>query len=500
MFESVLIANRGEIACRIIRTCRDLGIRTIAVYSEVDQDALHVLLADEAHPIGPSPAAESYLLAERILGVARATGASAIHPGYGFLSENPDFQRACVEAGIVFIGPSADAMIAMGEKTLARKTMVAAGVPVVPGTESLSESTVAEAAAEIGYPVMLKAASGGGGKGMQVVHEASEVVDAFQSAQRTARSAFGDDRVYLERFVSNPRHVEIQILADAQGDAIHLFERECSVQRRHQKIIEEAPASRLSEETRQAMGAVAVQAAKAIGYTNAGTCEFLVDGEERFYFLEMNTRLQVEHPVTECITGVDLVEEQLHVASGHPLRIRQEDLTIQGHAIECRLYAEDPEQGFLPSPGFLEGLRFPGGPGVRIDAGVHPGSQVSEHYDPMIAKIIVHGRDRASAIRRAIRALSECHVGGIRTNLPLLRRVLEHSPFVEGSYDTGILSTLPETPQLDADTRALIAAAAAVLADEAQSTGSSGVRSAGSSNPWRDAGRQERLEARVRRS
>lgn len=499
MFESVLIANRGEIACRIIRTCRDLGIRTIAVYSEVDRDAHHVLLADEAWLIGPAPASESYLVWDRILAVAQSAKASAIHPGYGFLSENPDFQRACVSAGVVFIGPDAEAMIAMGEKTLARKTMVAAGVPVVPGTEALAIGDVAAAAEEIGYPVMLKAASGGGGKGMQVVHDPADIVEAFESAERTARSAFGDERVYLEKLVANPRHVEIQVLADAHGAAVHLFERECSVQRRHQKIIEEAPASRLSDETRQAMGAIAVQAAKAIGYTNAGTCEFLVDAEERFYFLEMNTRLQVEHPVTECITGVDLVEEQLHIAAGEALRMSQEDLTIHGHAVECRLYAEDPDQGFLPSPGSIEALRFPEGPGVRVDAGVHLGSRVSEHYDPMIAKIIVHGRDRASAIRRAIRALGECHVGGIRTNLSLLRRVLTHPPFAEGRYDTGILETLADAPDLDPELRGLIAAAGAMFADEAELR-----RQAPPEHPapsgWRVAGRQARLQARVRRS
>jgi acetyl-CoA carboxylase biotin carboxylase subunit len=492
VFGKVLIANRGEIACRVIRTCRDLGIRTVVVYSEVDRTALHVLLADEAYPIGGSAAAESYLVGEKILDVALAAGAEAIHPGYGFLSENPEFQQACAAKGIAFIGPSAAAMIAMGEKTLARETMEAGGVPVVPGTPALETGDLEDAAQQIGFPVMLKAAAGGGGKGMRVVESADELLEAFEAARRTALSAFGDDRVYMERFVQNPRHVEIQVLADQQGHTVYLFERECSVQRRHQKVIEEAPASRLSEETREKMGEIAVRAAQTIGYVNAGTVEFLVDADENFYFLEMNTRLQVEHPVTEAITGVDLVEQQLRIAFGESLPFTQEDLAVSGHAIECRIYAEDPEKDYRPSPGSVKTYRIPEGPGVRVDGGVYAGAEVSRHYDPMIAKLVVWGPDRMAAIARTRRALAEFHVGGIRTNIQLLKKVLDAPAFVDGEYDTGLLSTMDLQGSAEEPPLALLATVATFHREGKRAPRST---SAGMSrSEWSHQGRRSQLE------
>ena len=498
MFKVVLIANRGEIACRVIRTCRDLGVATAAVFSEADRASLHVLLADEAHLIGPAPSAESYLRIDRILEAAKAAGADAIHPGYGFLSENEQLSDACDEAGIAFIGPPASAMRAMGGKTQARALMSAAGVPVVPGTGPLTDATVVVEARRVGLPVMLKASAGGGGKGMQLVSDEAQLVPALQAAKRVAKSAFGDDTVYLEKAIVKPRHIEIQVLADHHGNAVYVFERECSVQRRHQKIIEEAPASRLSEATRHAMGKVAVKAALAIGYRNAGTCEFLVDQEERFYFLEMNTRLQVEHPVTEWVTGVDLVAEQLHIAAGEPLRLRQEDLLLRGHAIECRVYAEDPSKGYMPSPGTISAYRIPRGPGVRVDDGVYEGATVPAEYDPLIAKLAVWGPDRESAIARSLRALSEYHVGGIRTNIPLLQAVLRMPDFAAGRYDTGLLAGgLPEgavaTP-CDEE-RAIVLAAAALEADRRAATHTAAPSGGGSA--WRLLGR--RVE-RLRRS
>lgn len=502
MFKKILIANRGEIACRIIRTCRDLGIRTVAVYSDVDRSALHVLLADEAHPIGPAPSIQSYLNVDSILRVAIDAGVDAIHPGYGFLSENPQLVDACDRAGVVFVGPPVHAMQVMGEKTLARRTMQQANVPVVPGTEAVSESEVAARAAEVGFPVMLKAAAGGGGKGMRVVTHPEDVVVAFQAAQRTARSSFGDDRVYIERYIKNPRHVEIQVLADHFGNAVYLFERECSVQRRHQKIIEEAPATRLSDETRHAMGKIAVSAALAIGYRNAGTCEFLVNDDEDFFFLEMNTRLQVEHPVTELITGTDLVAEQLYIASGEPLRLGQEELHRRGHAIECRVCAEDPEKNFLPSPGIIQSYRIPEGPGVRVDGGVYAGALVPQYYDPLIAKLVVWGPTRSVAIARTLRALSEFHVGGIRTNIPLLKAVLQSEPFVSGHYDTGVLDHVPflAKPDLSESGEHQASWVAALSADDAlfMTTGMDDTPASQTEpNLWRILGRRAALDRGV---
>ena len=452
LLSKVLVANRGEIACRVIRACRARGIPTVAVFSEADRGARHVHMADEAWCIGPPPSRESYLVAERVLEVARKTGAQAIHPGYGFLSENADFRVACEEAGITFIGPPAEAMRLMGSKTLARRTMIDAGVPVVPGTAAPigSEEELVQVAREVGYPVMLKAASGGGGKGMRVVHDESELLSAFEAARREALSSFADDAVYVEKAIVGPRHIEVQIMADAHGQVVWVGDRECSVQRRHQKVIEESPAPNLSAETRRRMGEMATQAARAVGYVSAGTVECLVDAEENFYFLEMNTRLQVEHCATEEAFGVDLVEAQLLVAAGLPLPWRQEELTARGHAIELRIYAEDPYHHDMPSPGTLTVYRAPQGPGVRVDDGVYAGSEVSRLYDPMVAKLIVSGPDRGHALRRAEAALAEYEIGGIHHNLPLLRHVLRSEPFRAGRYTTALLGQLPklERPEL----------------------------------------------------
>jgi acetyl-CoA carboxylase biotin carboxylase subunit len=437
----VLIANRGEIAVRIIRACRELGIETVAVYSSADREALHVRMANEAHLIGPPPSAESYLVMEKLLAVAQRSGADAVHPGYGFLSERAGFARAVQEAGLTFIGPPADAIEAMGEKTRARQRMDAAGVPVVPGT--LAPLKTAEEAkawgAKVGYPVMLKAAAGGGGKGMRKVDREGDLAAAFNGAAEEALAAFGDGSVYLEKFIDTPRHIEVQLLADTQGNIVHLFERECSLQRRHQKVIEEAPSPFLTPELREQMGAAAVAAARAVGYVSAGTVEFLVDAKRNFYFMEMNTRIQVEHPVTEWITGVDLIKAQLEIARGSPLPFTQNDLKITGHALECRIYAEDPENNFLPSPGIIEGLRVPAGPGVRDDSAAYPGMEVSVFYDPMIAKLSAWGEDRPHAIARMRRALEEYQVRGLTTNIPFHLALLKDPEFCAGKLDTGFI-------------------------------------------------------------
>ena len=435
----ILIANRGEIAVRVIRSCRELGIRTVAVYSDADRAALHVRMADEAFRVGPPPSRESYLHVERILGAAKASGADAIHPGYGFLSENAAFVRACEAAGVVFIGPPAAAMDAMGEKTRARANMERAGVPVVPGSTAAFPSA-AEALAyaeKIGFPVMLKAAGGGGGKGMRRVERAADFDSAFRAAKSEALNAFGNDAVYLEKYLEEPHHVEIQVFADQAGNTVHLNERECSAQRRHQKVVEETPSPILTPEMRAAMGDVAVKAAKAVGYVGAGTVEFLVDRHRNFYFLEMNTRLQVEHPVTEWVTGLDLVASQIRVARGEALGFRTE--APRGHSIEVRVYAEDPAQNFMPSPGRITYLRTPSGPNVRDDSGVYPGYTVPTVYDPMISKLSVWAPTRPEAIARARRALAEYVVKGITTNIRYLQAVLAHPDFVEGNYDTGFL-------------------------------------------------------------
>jgi len=440
MFKTILIANRGEIACRIIQTCRRLGIRTVAVYSQADARARHVRLADQAIAIGPAPAGESYLVIERILEAARVSQAEAIHPGYGFLSENADFARQVRRAGLTLIGPSPETMELMGSKAAAKARMEPAGVPLIPGYhgDDQRDEVLAQEAERVGFPLMLKAAAGGGGKGMRVVRSGDEFAQALAAARREASGAFGDDRMILERYLERPKHIEAQVFGDQHGQTVHLFERDCSSQRRHQKIIEEAPASGLPESLRSELLAAAVRAAEAVDYRGAGTVEFLVDGQE-FFFLEMNTRLQVEHPVTEMITGLDLVEWQLRVAAGEPLPLRQSEIRASGHAMEARLYAEDPEQGFVPSTGLIEELVFPRDPGVRIDSGVDQGDQVSVHYDPMIAKLIVHGENREQARQALIRALADSSILGPTTNLGFLQHLAASRPFADGSLDTGML-------------------------------------------------------------
>lgn len=438
MFKKVLIANRGEIAVRVMRTCREMGIRTVAVYSSADRLALHVRMADEAYEIGPPPARESYLVQEKIIATAQRSGAEAIHPGYGFLSENAVFADAVKAAGLVFIGPSGDAMRQMGDKTAARHLMQRAGVPTVPGSkEAVAEPQEALAIAErVGFPVLIKAAAGGGGKGMRLVTCAEDLPALFESASSEARSAFGDGRVYIEKYVENPRHIEFQIIADQHGNVVHLGERECSIQRRHQKVIEESPSPLLDEKMRRHMGEAAVEAARSCGYSNAGTIEFIVDKHRNFYFLEMNTRLQVEHPVTEMVTGLDLVRLQLEIAAGGKLPFTQEQIVRRGHAIECRVYAEDPENNFLPSIGTLKYMQRPGGNGVREDSGVGEGDAISIYYDPMIAKLVTWGSDRDEAIRRMRRALHEYEIVGVRTTIPFCLWVLNHARFCAGEFDT----------------------------------------------------------------
>ena len=468
MFKKILIANRGEIACRVIRACREMQIATVAVYSEPDADALHVRMSDEAYNIGPAASSESYLRSDKILEAARASGADAIHPGYGFLSENAEFVRQVTAAGITFIGPPPEAMEVMGGKISARKIAIAAGVPVVPGTTEplASFEEAAEVAASFGYPVMLKASAGGGGKGMRLVESEKALRSALEGAQSEARASFGDDAVYIEKAVVRPRHIEIQVFSDTHGNHVHLGERECSIQRRHQKVIEEAPSPINSAELREAMGNCALKVARAVNYVGAGTVEFLVsDADRSFYFLEMNTRLQVEHPVTELVTGIDLVREQIRVAAGSGLSFTQDDVRLTGHAIECRVYAEDPENNFLPSPGRITRLNVPQGPGVRDDGGVYEGAEVSIHYDPMISKFAVHGRDREEAIARMRRALREYEVGGIKTTLPFFREVMIDEEFVAGTLDTGFIDRFNERrPRATEDqvTSDLAAVAAAV--------------------------------------
>jgi len=485
----VLIANRGEIAVRVIRGCHELGIETVAVYSEADRQAGHVRAAMEARCIGPAPSSESYLRSDRILEVARETGADAIHPGYGFLSENAAFARQVIQAGLIWVGPPPSAIDSMGSKTESRARMQAAGVPVVPGTtEALrSEEEAVQVAADIGYPVMLKAAAGGGGKGMRRVDDPDELLGALRAARSEAASSFGDDAVYIEKFVVNPRHVEVQVLADQHGTVLHLFERDCSIQRRNQKVIEEAPCPVLSDETRAAMTEVACRAAAAVAYEGAGTVEFLYGADGSFYFLEMNTRLQVEHPITEMITGVDLVQAQLRVAAGEPLWFGQDDLQVTGHAIECRVYAEDPGANWAPSPGRITGYREPGGPWVRVDSAIYPGAEVPVYYDPMVAKLVVWGRDRADAIRRTDRALREYRVRGIRTSIPFFRALMRDPDWLAARVDTGFLSEA-RMEHLTTSTRhddvALIAAAIAQLERDHARTGAPAAASPASRWKW----------------
>ena len=471
MIKSLLIANRGEIACRVIRTARSLGIRTIAVYSDADANALHVREADEAVHIGPSPARESYLVGERILEAARQTGAEAIHPGYGFLSENAEFARAVQAAGLVWVGPNPASIDAMGLKDAAKKLMAEAGVPVTPGYmgENQDPAFLAGEAAKIGYPVLIKAVAGGGGKGMRLVEAPEDFVDALASCQREAASSFGNDHVLIEKYILSPRHIEVQVFGDKHGNVVHLFERDCSLQRRHQKVIEEAPAPGMDAATRAELCASAVRAAKAVDYVGAGTIEFIADGSEglradRIWFMEMNTRLQVEHPVTEEITGVDLVEWQLRVASGEPIPLRQEELGIDGWAMEARLYAEDPAKGFLPSIGKLELLQFGDAEGGRIDTGVYEGAEVSPFYDPMIAKVIAWGEDRDEARERLSDMLSDSAVWPVKTNASFLVKALEHPDFVAGTVDTGLIGREGEAmAQVPEPSAQVLEAAAASL-------------------------------------
>ncbi|MBL8669254.1 MAG: biotin/lipoyl-binding protein [Alphaproteobacteria bacterium] len=496
MLRSVLIANRGEIACRVISTARRLGLRTIAVYSDADARAMHVEAADEAWPIGPAPARESYLSIEKIIAVARRAGAEAIHPGYGFLSENAAFAEACAAADIVFVGPPPAAIRAMGSKSAAKALMAEAGVPLVPGFHGADQDPemLAREAARIGFPVLIKASAGGGGKGMRIVESADAFAEALAGAQREAKAAFGDDRVLVERYLTRARHVEVQVFGDSRGNVVHLFERDCSSQRRHQKVAEEAPAPGLPAKRRAALGAAAVAAAKAVGYVGAGTVEFVMDasspkGEGEFYFMEMNTRLQVEHPVTEMITGLDLVEWQLRVASGEPLPLSQDQIEPQGHAVEVRLYAEDPAKGFLPAPGTLAHLRFPDADGrtLRVDTGVRTGDAITVHYDPMIAKIAAWGSDRQAALRALAQGLAETEVGGTVTNLPFLRSLIAHPEFARSAVDTGFIArklvTLLPPPPL-ADDPVLALAALRVLADRAQSATARARASGDPHSPW----------------
>ena len=468
LFDTVLVANRGEIAVRVMRTLRDLGIRSVAVYSDADAHALHTRSADTAVRIGPAAARDSYLSVDAIIRAALDTGAQAIHPGYGFLSENPTLARACDEHGIVFIGPPAEAIEAMGDKIAAKATVSAAGVSVVPGSDGagLDDAALAEAAAEVGYPVLLKPSAGGGGKGMRLVERPDDVAEAIASARREARSSFGDDTLLVERFVTNPRHIEIQVLADAHGNVVHLGERECSLQRRHQKIIEEAPSPLLTPEVRAAMGQQAVEAARACGYVGAGTVEFIVsaDRPDEFFFMEMNTRLQVEHPVTECVYRLDLVEQQVRVAAGERLPFSQPELAMHGHSIEARVYAEDPSRGFLPTGGEIIRFRVPPGQGVRVDTGVTDGSVVGSDYDPMLAKVIAWGGDRTEAIHRLDQALATSAVLGVTTNIGFLRRLLADEDVRAGRLDTGLVERrLDRLVEPDAPDVALVAAGLAAL-------------------------------------
>jgi acetyl-CoA/propionyl-CoA carboxylase, biotin carboxylase, biotin carboxyl carrier protein len=469
MFDTVLVANRGEIAVRVIRTLRALGVRSVAVYSDADADARHVREADTAVRIGPAPAAESYLSVERLLEAAARTGAQAVHPGYGFLAENAGFARACAEAGLVFIGPPADAISLMGDKIRAKETVRAAGVPVVPGSSGsgLTDAQLADAAREIGMPVLLKPSAGGGGKGMRLVRDEAALADEIAAARREARASFGDDTLLVERWIDRPRHIEIQVLADNHGHVIHLGERECSLQRRHQKVIEEAPSVLLDEATRAAMGEAAVQAARSCGYSGAGTVEFIVPGGDpsSYYFMEMNTRLQVEHPVTELVTGVDLVEWQLRVAAGERLALTQDDIRLTGHAVEARICAEDPSRGFLPSGGTILRLREPQGDGVRTDSGLTEGTEVGSLYDPMLSKVIAYGPDRPTALRRLRAALAGTVTLGVQTNAGFLRRLLAHPVVVAGDLDTGLVEREVDGLVSEGVPEAVYEAAAAVRLD-----------------------------------
>lgn len=500
MFNKVLIANRGEIAVRIIRACRELGIETVAVFSEADRKALHVRYADEAYYLGPAPSRDSYLRGDKIISIARKSGVDAIHPGYGFLAEREDFASACVTAGLVFIGPKPSSIAAMGDKAVARSTVLKAGIPVVPGTEdvgNLRDEDLLAIAPKIGFPLLIKATSGGGGKGMREVRSLEEMPALIQNARREAESSFGDGNVYLEKLVEGAHHIEIQILADQFGNVLHLFERDCSIQRRHQKLIEEAPSSFLDDELRQQMGEVAVKAAQAVDYENAGTIEFLVDKDRNFFFLEMNTRLQVEHPVTEMVTGIDIVKEQIRIARGRQLAYSQKDIRLNGASIECRINAEDPYNNFIPSTGKIVQNIIPSGPGVRVDTGVYSGFEISPYYDPMIAKLIVWGETRGQAILRMRRALEEYRIIGVRTNLPFHMTMMDSARFLGGQYDTRFVEerfSMQDKNENQEHYEEIAAVVATLVAHEAAERSAQFVtRNERDTSNWKWVGRWERM-------
>ncbi len=501
MFTKVLVANRGEIAVRIIRACRELGMQTVAVYSEVDRGALHVRQADEAYLIGPAPSRDSYLRGEKIIEVAKRAGAGAIHPGYGFLAERDDFAQAVQQADLIFIGPRPSAIAAMGDKAVARATVANAGVPVVPGTEGegdLRDEELLRMAPEIGFPLLIKATAGGGGKGMREVPDLKQMPSLLQAARREAEAAFGDGNVYLEKLLLDARHVEFQILADSHGNVIHLGERECSLQRRHQKLLEESPSPFVDEQLRARMGELACRAAEAVDYLNAGTIEFLVDNDRNFYFLEMNTRLQVEHPVTEMVTGIDIVKEQIRIARGRRMRYAQEDVSLNGWAIECRINAEDPYNNFLPSTGQLTSVIPPSGPGVRVDTGVYAGFEITPHYDSLISKLICWGETRGETILRMRRALDEFRILGVRTNIPFHQQLLDSARFIGGQFDTRFVEerfALDEHQDSEQDLNLIAAVMAALVAHrETQQASQIVRRSERDTSNWKWVGRWERMQ------
>ena len=494
MFKKVLVANRGEIAVRVLRACEERGIATATVFSDVDRTALHVRYADEAYNIGPAPSRDSYLRIDKIIDVARKAGVDAVHPGYGFLAENAEFAAACADVGITFIGPSPDAIAKMGDKLTARETVARNNVPLVPGSrKGLRDDELRATAVQIGFPLMVKATAGGGGKGMRVVHDPNQFTSALLAARREAIGAFGNGEVYLEKYISSARHIEVQILADSYGHTIHLGERECSIQRRHQKLIEEAPSVAVDENLRQELGRVAVAAAESVQYVNAGTIEFLFDSnEEKFYFLEMNTRLQVEHPVTEFVTGVDIVKEQLTIAAGRRMRYRPEDIRPKGWSIECRLTAEDPFNNFMPNSGVVTYLKEPTGPGVRVESALYRGYEISLFYDPMVAKLIVWGENRAEAILRMRRALSEYRISGFKTSIPFHQEIMDSTEFIWGTFDTGFLDRrrLVAKDERDLEQARIAAVAAALVAHDAgRRAVNIGGRESSATSPWKQAGR-----------
>jgi len=502
MFNKILVANRGEIAVRILRACRELGIRTVAVFSEIDRQSLHVRYADEAHYLGAAPSRESYLRGDKVIEIAQKSECQAIHPGYGFLAERADFAQACLDAGLAFIGPKPSSIAAMGDKAVARATVSKAGIAVVPGTEgegSLSDEELLILGPQIGFPLLIKATAGGGGKGMREVINNEDMHALLQSARREAEASFGDGNVYLEKLVEGARHIEFQILADAFGNVIHLGERECSLQRRHQKLLEESPSPFVGEDDalRQAMGAVAVRAAQAVAYINAGTIEFLVDRNGNFFFLEMNTRLQVEHPVTEWVTGVDIVKEQIHIAQGEPLKLTQNDVSMRGWAVECRINAEDPFQYFMPSIGKITHMSSPAGPGVRVDTGVYTGFEISPFYDSLLAKLIVWGKDRLEAVLRMRQALHEYKIAGVHTNIPFHQRLLESANFLEGQFDTRFVEQnfLLDNDSTNNNYQPEIAAIIATLATHQQTQQAAHIiqRNKRDASNWKWLGRWERM-------